>query len=95
MPSKIFIKGGQRRTIEGCCGFSCKGSLREVEYKTKLHIKNCKICIENKTTYSESAFNSSIANHNGWGGLRADKIITSTHATLYENGQESIVESIK
>ena len=91
MPSKIFIKGGQRRTIEGCCGFSCKGSLREVEYKTKLHIKNCKICIENKTTYAGSAFNSSIANHNGWGGIRAHKIITSTLGILHTNVQESIV----
>jgi hypothetical protein len=95
MPSKIVVRGGQRRTIIVSCGFSCKGSLREVEYKTKLHTRICKVCKENEVNIAgitESPLNSSLANHNGWDGFRGSKKITSKHTLVMSNVEENIIE---
>lgn len=39
-----MMMGGQRRTIVAPCGWTAKGSIREANFKMKLHVKNCKTC---------------------------------------------------
>lgn len=57
---KLQDYGGQRRTIVSQCGFSCRGSLREADYKLRLHMRLCPQC--NDKEYESPAFNYDTAN---------------------------------
>lgn len=64
-----YNRGGQRRTCISLCGFTCKGSIREVNYKHKLHKKVCDICKDLKV--EDVPYSRTAGEANGWGGIDA------------------------
>jgi hypothetical protein len=44
MPKKLRLVGGQTRNVICPCGYSVKGSLREVEKRIDMHTKTCPVC---------------------------------------------------
>jgi len=71
---KTYNYGGQRRTSQTTCGFTCKGSVREVNFKIRLHQRVCPIC--EPTTDGLEEFNKVAAGVNGWNNLKGDSKVT-------------------
>lgn len=67
MPKSTYNMGGQRRTINAPCGWMCKGSIREVNGRLRIHQRSCGACADVDTNLP--AFNSTIGANNGWGGV--------------------------
>ena len=77
--TKTMTQGGQRRTIQLGCGFMFSGSVRECEFKVKLHRKKCSMCGIDNAMPCE--FNKSVAKHNGWNGLRGTNKVSNIIST--------------
>jgi len=90
-------KGGQRRTASVMCGFSTRGSVREVEYKLKLHLRICEWCKENnkeiKKQIEETPFNATAGTYNGWDGIKTNGITKNKVCNVVVNGNPDVVIS--
>jgi hypothetical protein len=95
MSAKQYNKGGQRRTSTVGCGWSCKGSPREVAGKLKIHRRVCAICKENdKKANDIPEFNRMVGEANGWGGINAKgKNITKSLTTVIDGSNGASVVS--
>ena len=82
--TKTINQGGQRRTIQLGCGYTTKGSVKECEFKMKLHSKRCSLCVGN---HKSKEFDNSMALHNGWNGLKGSNRVTSV--VTYTNSKDS------
>ena len=86
--SKSYNRGGQQRTIQAPCGFSCKGQLREANAKFATHNRLCKSCKEIKEGTNPviipPAFSKEGGKVNGWNGIKnlttgkTTKVMTTT-----------------
>jgi hypothetical protein len=89
------MKGGQRRTAVIQCGYSVKGSLRDVEYKLKLHTRVCEWCKENNKelgkTIAETPFNVNAAKINGWNGIQQNKVTKDKISNLIIDRSHNLV----
>ena len=90
-------QGGQRRTASVLCGFSTRGSVREVEYKLKLHLRICEWCKENnkeiKKQIEETPFNNTAGTFNGWDGIKRNGITKNKISNVVVNGISDVVIS--
>lgn len=84
---KQFNYGGQRRTSQTTCGFTCKGSVREVNFKIKLHQRICLIC-EPCPNDSLDEFNKVAGMTNGWNNFKGDSKVTKRAVEVSINGGE-------
>jgi len=89
MPSR----GAQRRTTCLPCGFSTKGSVKEVSYKIKLHAKICELCKKDKdiVKHTNTPFDMTSAISNGYDGIQYNAIVRDKVATIIKDGTPNIV----
>jgi hypothetical protein len=95
MSSKQYNKGGQRRTSAVGCGWSCRGSPREVAGKLRIHHRVCAICKEIDNDKNDiPEFNKMVGEANGWGGINAKgKNITKGLVTVIDGNNGASVIS--
>jgi len=93
--TRMFNRGGQRRTMEASCGYRCVGHPTEVNKKFVIHKKYCKECGE--TEYSAPEFNKEGANMNGWKGVNIKQNVPNQMlTTAFINGvrQDILLDGI-
>lgn len=81
--TKTVNFGGQRRTIQTGCGYTATGSVRDCNFKIKLHQKRCAIC-GGATLPTE--FDRQGGAYNGWDGLRGSNRVEGRLTTVSRNG---------
>jgi|688.fasta_scaffold68860_2 hypothetical protein len=83
-----FQKGGQRRTIETGCGWTCRKSPREADALFRMHRRHCELC---KGSGDLPEFNRVNGKANGWGGVgnnfKVQQGYTSEFRTITEDGE--------
>ena len=91
MSKSTFNSGGQRRTLTAGCGWTCVGSLREVDNKHKIHKKYCEKC---KNTILPE-FNKEIGINNGWKSLCGNTVNNKTIITSVTDNNEVLYREKK
>ena len=80
-----MLNGGQRRTIQSGCGWSCRKTPRECDYLFKLHRKRCEDCRDKGDL---PAFNNVNASANGWNGVNHNFQVQQGYTTGYSTTLE-------
>lgn len=81
--TKTINFGGQRRTIQSGCGYTATGSVRDCNFKIKLHQKKCDIC---KGGIVPTEFDRLGAEFNGWNGLRGSNKVEGRLSMVSRRG---------
>lgn len=96
---KSIVDGGRQRSIEAMCGYTVKAQLDEANRRMRVHIRNCKICSKdsfmNSVKDNMPKFNSDIAVHNGYNGVKPNLSVANLQYSIGlgdDNNQAIIVD---